>query len=124
MVGRTSPAWARTVTMADYRLDTVANFEIKGESDGWGRFLGIASHADPDRLEDRILSSAWTDAVRAVSSENPLPLLFSHQTATPIGRVEKLSIQGPALMATAAVRLTVSKGREIWDLMRSKCLQG
>jgi HK97 family phage prohead protease len=110
--------------MADYRLDTVANFEIKGESDGWGRFLGVASHADPDRLEDRILSSAWTDAVRAVSAENPLPLLFAHQSAVPIGRVERLSIKGPALIAAAAVRLTVAKGRETWDLIRSKCLQG
>src|SRR4051794_21140515 len=96
-------------------------FETKsgGEDDGWARFSAIASTAERDMAEDRILPGAF----EPIDLEH-VPLLVGHDVHSAVGRLEECRQQGDKLTVRGAIRTTLAKGKEAYEQVRHGILTG
>src|SRR4051794_37645833 len=96
-------------------------FETKsgGEDDGWARFSAIASTAERDMAEDRILPGAF-DPINL----EYVPLLVGHDVHSAVGRLEECRQQGDKLTVRGAIRTTLAKGKEAYEQVKHGILTG
>lgn len=87
------------------------------------RFAGYAALFDRvDRGGDVVRPGAFARAVAA--GPERLPLLWQHEAATPIGRIERLAEDGRGLQVIGRLSPRSAKGREAAALMRDGAVGG
>jgi uncharacterized protein len=84
-------------------------------------FHGYASTYDVDEYGDQFVPGAWKDTIRAAGST--LPLLWQHDSDSPIGTVPVLAEDDHGLRVTGKIALDVQRGREAYALMKGKAVK-
>lgn len=104
----------------EYKSAGVAQLSDLGAlGDGW-TITGLGSTYELDAVSDRVMPGAYADTIR----ERPkIPLLWSHDTGEPIGRVEQMTETSQGLWFKAKLSDT-RRGRDVKALMSDSALSG
>ena len=98
-----------------FKLD---NLDVKS-----GVFKGYASTFDLDRQGDIVRPGAFTRTL-AERAGRPIPILWSHSTAEPIGAGTEAREDSRGLAVTGELVLSVARAVEVRDLMRAGVVTG
>jgi HK97 family phage major capsid protein/HK97 family phage prohead protease len=95
-----------------------STFTLKDLDDDARVIRGIASTPEPDRLGD-ILEPL------GASFKLPLPLLFQHRAAEPIGHVTDATVTKDGISITAQIaKIGIARIDEAWTLIKSRLVRG
>lgn len=88
------------------------------------RFAGYASifHA-ADNGRDVVMPGAFDRLLREGGGRN-LPLLWQHEAREPVGRIERMSVDGRGLRVIGQIALGTRRGRDAAALLRAGALTG
>lgn len=100
------------------KISLDATFKALDEADENLKIVGYASTDSQDRVNDRILSSAWTKGGLDNFQKNPI-LLFNHDYNEPIGKIYNLRTDNKGLIIEATV--SKNSGR-IYNLIKEQVL--
>jgi len=96
-------------------------FEVK-ENAGRGTIEGYASTYDLDLGGDRVIPGAFTQTIKSFK-ENPV-MLFSHNSAMPIGSWTDLVEDKKGLNVKGEINLKTTLGRDTFELIKGNDLKG
>jgi HK97 family phage prohead protease len=101
-----------------------SRLEIKSVGDD-GAFLGMAAvYGNVDLQGDVIVPGAFTRWLGGASGTRPIPLLWSHNPATPVGKGEVFDVPGKGLGIKGHLVLDVQLAREARALMKAGAVTG
>lgn len=111
------------------KSELVRPFEVKsiGEAQGgFAEFSGYGSvFGDLDSYRDIVMPGAFKASLqRYREQDRPVPMLWQHRAAEPIGIYSDVSEDDHGLHVKGQLNLEVQKGREAYSLMKQRALSG
>lgn len=105
---------------AEHKFSTI---DLKQVSDT-GEFEGYASKfGDRDKIGDAVMKGAFAGAIRNRGAGG-IKMLWQHEASHPIGVWDEIKEDGEGLFVRGRILTAVSKGQEVYELMRAGVVDG